>query len=244
MKTNTSMKTSILFGTKKRLSRLILLTGLVAVASIGSALAKPPTPVTAGSIITAPGEYYLAGDCTGPGITILASNVHLMLNGHTMTGLRFNHSGVEVEGASNVHIEGPGTITNFFEGIQFGDDEGAQSSAVSNSHVEQVTCVNNTDAGIVLRASNNNHVNNSVFSGNGGGIGLILNSSDNHVDNNEADSNSFYGIAVAIGSTGNHINGNTALDNRFLDLLDENPNCDDNQWNGNEFDTANMPCID
>jgi parallel beta-helix repeat protein len=213
---------------------------LIAAAALcgGQALAKPPTPVTCGSIITAPGEYYLAGDCTGPGITIRASKVHLKLNGHTMDGGplgRFN-DGLTVAGASNVHIEGPGTITNYREGIDF--------SVVSDSHVEQVTSVKNHDAGLVLRDSTNNHVNNSVFSENAAGVALVINSRDNHLNNNEANDNTFIGIGLNPGSTGNQINGNTALGNGLFDLFDANPDCDDNQWKGNEFDTANMPCID
>jgi len=208
----------------------------------GQALADQPTPVTCGSVIVAPGEYYLASNCAGRGIRINASDVHLKLNGHTMTG-DGDSAGLQVTGASfgtavsQVRIKGPGTITNYGTGIFF--------EFVSDSHVEQVTSVGNNYDGLWFNfRCNNNHVNNSVFSGNGGhGLETGPNCSDNHLNNNEADSN-FDGIFLSPGATSNQINGNTALGNQVFDLEDQNPNCDDNQWKGNKFVKANQPCVD
>ena len=95
--------------------------------SVGSAMAAPPMQVTCGSPITAPGQYVLMGDCMGPGITITASDVHLKLNGHTMTGPGPG-DGINVSNVSHVHIEGPGTISSYFYGIVF--------TTVSDSHLE------------------------------------------------------------------------------------------------------------
>jgi hypothetical protein len=125
------MKISILLGTTKRLSLLILLTGLLAAVWAGPAMANPPTAVTCGSVISAPGQYFLAGDCTGLGITIRASDVHLKLDGHTMNGSTSMTFGLFAFNVSNLHIEGPGTITSYFLGIEL--------DGVSDSHVEQVT---------------------------------------------------------------------------------------------------------
>lgn len=225
-------------------TQIIKLGGCLLIAAAvlcgGQALANPPTPVTCGSVITAPGEYYLASDCAGQGITISASNVYLKLNGHTMDGGPGGFIGLDVLPAgpsvSQVHIEGPGTITHYQYGIVF--------DLVSDSHVEQVTSVGNQLFGfLLLQMSTNNHVNNSVFSGNGAGLRLGSGCTDNHVNNNEADSNDF-GISVSVRSTSNQINGNTALGNRIFDLDDDNPGCDDNRWKGNKFVTANQPCID
>jgi Right handed beta helix region len=227
------MKTSLLLGTRKRLALLILLTGLLAAVSVGQAMADPPTPVTCGDTIMAPGQYVLAGDCTGPGITIAASDVHLKLDGHTMTstGGGFGLSAVSV---SHVHIEGPGTIRSYIVGIDF--------NGVSDSHVEQVMSVNNRGDGFLIRNATNIHVNNSVFSMNGsGGVDFSNNCTDNHVDNNQTVGNGV-GIWLRAGVTSNHVNGNTALGNG-LDLEDDNSNCDDNKWNGNTFNTANQSCI-
>jgi parallel beta-helix repeat protein len=220
----------------KRLALLILLTGLLAAVSAGRAMAAPPTPVTCGSVITAPGQYVLAGDCTGAGITITASDVHLKLDGHTMTSVSSFFDGLVAGNVSHVHIQGPGTIRFYRSGIVFG--------GVSDSHVEQVTSVNNQNDGFVLFNVANIHVNNSVFSMNGrGGLVFSENSTDNHVDNNQTLSNGFIGIQLVTGSTSNHVNGNTALGNGVNDLEDDNPNCDNNKWNGNRFNTASQPCI-
>jgi hypothetical protein len=64
------MKTSLLLGTMKRLSLLILLTGLLAAVSVGQAMADPPTPVTCGSVIIAPGQYVLAGLWASPSLPV------------------------------------------------------------------------------------------------------------------------------------------------------------------------------
>ena len=230
------MKPSILLGTIKRLSLLILLAGLLAAVSVGQAMADPPTPVTCGQTIMAPGQYVLAADCGPLGITISASDVHLKLDGHTMTGDPFFGTGLLVLNVSHVHIEGPGTITSYSSGIEF--------NTVSDSHVEQVMSVNNTFDGFLISNVTNIHVNNSVFSMNGeDGLVFQNNCTDNHVDNNQTLGNSA-GIRLGSGATSNHVNGNTALGNGLFDLEDDNSNCDDNKWNGNTFNTSSNPtCI-
>jgi hypothetical protein len=228
------MKTSIFLGTMKRLSLLILLAGLLAAVSVGPAMADPPMPVTCGQTIIAPGQYVLAGDCGPLGITIAASDVHLKLDGHTMTGSSFL-DGLVVLNVSHLHIEGPGTIRSYDVGIDF--------NGVSDSHVEQVTSVNNQRDGFGIDNVTNIHVNNSVFSMNGR-VGLLFatNCTDNHVNNNQTVGNGSIGIQLNSGS--NHVNGNTALGNGQFDLYDGNANCDDNKWNGNTFNTSNNPsCI-
>jgi len=225
------MKTSILLGTA---------TGLLAALSAAPAMADPPTPVTCGNVITAPGEYVLASDCTGLGITIAASDVHLKLNGHTMTGLGIftQVAGILAFSASDVHIEGPGTIQLYTHGIRF--------DTVTNSHVEQVTCIH-TDTGLLLNPqTTNTHVDNNVFSmtdGGGPGIHCQNFTSDNHLNNNQTFSNTHDGILISPAATNYHVNGNTALGNIGFDLEDDNANCDANMWNGNTFVTANQPCI-
>jgi hypothetical protein len=219
----------------KRLSLLILLTGLLAAVSVGPAMADPPQPVTCGSLIMTPGQYVLAGDCTGSGIAIAASDVHLKLDGHTMTGGDPFAPGLSVINVSLVHIEGPGTVTSYLLGINF--------NGVSDSHVEQMMSVNNLVAGFSLANVTNIHVNNSVFSMNGSvGLDFDGNSTDNHVDNNQTVGNVNVGILLRSTVTSNHVNGNTALGNG-QDLEDDNTNCDDNKWNGNRFNTASQPCI-
>ena len=232
------MKTYILSETAKRLSRLMLLAGFLAAVSIRPAMAGP-SPVICGGVITVPGDCFLAGDCGGDsGITILASQVHLKLMGHTLGGCfgvgNCLH-GLVASNVSKLHIEGPGTIAGFVgDGISF--------TQVSDSHVEQVSSIRNSGSGFLLVDSTDIHVNNCVFSMNNF-AGLIIRdgSSNVHADNNEADFNGFPGILLL--STGNHIDNNSAHNNRFFDLDDENQNCDENKWDGNRFGSANQSCI-
>jgi parallel beta-helix repeat protein len=76
--------------------------------------------------------------------------------------------------------------------------------------------------------------------------GLFLDglSRDNKIEENKVKNNSGVGIYIRPGITGNEVGENTALGNAFLDLQDDNPNCDDNEWEDNRFDTANQDCID
>ena len=221
----------------KRVWLGILLAGVLsAIAGVAQA-AGPPTAVTCGSAIMAPGQYFLAGDCTGAGITITASDVNLKLMGHTMTGslpLSF-FDGVTASNVSHVHIEGPGVITNYNNGINF--------VGVSDSHVEQVSATVNRRGLYLFNSTTNTHVNNNVFSANVLEGVIVDISSDNHLNNNETISNGFIGIRVGFGSTGNHVNGNTALGNGSFDLDDDNLNCDNNKWNGNTFVSRNQTCI-
>jgi hypothetical protein len=51
------------------------------------------------------------------------------------------------------------------------------------------------------------------------------------------------GIGLAPGVTRTNVTGNHALGNARFDLLDANPGCDANRWEGNQFATANQRCI-
>jgi len=69
---------------------LAIVAGLAA-ALAGAGAARADTPITTcGYNITAPGSYVLAADigpCSGNGINVKVSNVNLMLNGYSITGL-------------------------------------------------------------------------------------------------------------------------------------------------------------
>src|SRR5436853_4862942 len=164
----------------KHVSLGILLAGVLIVGA-GQATANPPTGVTCGDPITTPGQYYLLGDCMGAGITIAASDVHLKLNGHTMTAtLPFVLTdGLSATNVSHVHIEGPGTITNYNNGINF--------VGVSDSHVEQVTSSANRRGLYLFNSTTDTHVNNNVFSMNVlEGVIVDVMSNDNHLNNNQS----------------------------------------------------------
>jgi parallel beta-helix repeat protein len=264
-------------GALKRLLLCALLGGALSiVVGVGQAAAAPPTAVTCGSTIVAKGQYYLAADCGGAGITITASQVHLKLEGHTMSGPGL--AGISASGVSKLYVEGPGTITNYNFGMlldqvddshvaqvtmtadifgvrltrshndQFNDDVatdgglGFQQAASSGIHYVDVTASNNNAGFGISGGSTATHIDGSTANSNIYGL-RIQNSSDIHVDGSTANGNFFYGIWVQSGATGNDIHGNTALGNSVFDLNDDNPNCDSSKWDGNQFNTANQPCI-
>jgi parallel beta-helix repeat protein len=73
--------------------------------------------------------------------------------------------------------------------------------------------------------------------------GIELNTDGNAIRANQLSDNTF-GIVVEIGAESNVLTGNHAEGND-VDLLDENFDCDDNDWRGNSFDSARPEdCID
>ena len=77
----------------------------------------------------------------------------------------------------------------------------------------------NNGAGIVLRLANRNKIHANIVT-----------------DNENT------GISLGSLTTQNNIDGNIAVGNG-RDMSDVHPDCDDNQWRGNRFDTANQECI-
>ena len=240
---------------------LVPLTALL-LSNVGHA--APPTAITTCPfVITTPGQYYLATDLTCPGVDGISiervSGVHLQLDGHTIqgpSGPAFP-TGIVVVFSSAILIQGPGTITGFGNGLAIHNSD--------FSEVIQVTATRNSADGFLVIGTPST---NNVFEGNvatlndrfgisiiGGGENTIVN---NLVTNNEvgidlafadlnkiyantATSNTLMGISL-IRATQNEIHGNTALGNAE-DMFDGEPNCDDNRWRGNRFDTANQSCI-
>jgi parallel beta-helix repeat protein len=223
--------------------------------------AAPPTAITTCPfVITTPGEYYLAMNLTcppGDGIRIQgSSNVYLRLDGHTLQGLS-SGAGISALFSRDILIQGPGTVTGFGDGLEFFE--------VTSSEVIQVTSTRNVTAGFVVIGtdSTNNLFQGNVATLNGtSGVELVFSSENtivnnlvmnnlvgidlafgnlNKIDANIATSNMSMGISVR--GMQNEINGNTALSNLVQDMFDREPNCDDNRWRGNRFDTANQPCI-
>src|SRR5262249_12014513 len=119
---------------KKTMVR-VMLAGLTLLFAVNAWAAAPIPVIACGTLINTPGEYQLAADlvnCATDGIDIVSSDVHLILNGHLISGSggRFGISvGVGVfAGVSNVKINGPATISNFIQtGIAL---EGVSSSSI------------------------------------------------------------------------------------------------------------------
>lgn len=212
---------------------------------------------------------------SGDGIDIISDHVELELNGHTIDGGGSGNIGIAVgvgvpSGNAFVHIDGPGTITNFGSGIDF--------EQVSHSSVVGVTVTNTLDGilvlggltvgcgaacpstkndlhgnsvagsfvGFGLQAATDNSLRDNNVTNTGFGIALADSTTGNDVRANTTNNNFAVGIIVGFfgtNATNNDITHNTALDNGSVDLVDANPNCDSNTWQHNTFGTANQPCI-
>jgi len=189
----------------------LVLGGALLLGSAGPASATAFI-TSCGYQITAPGTYLLTQNltCSGDGIDVRASNVHLVLAKHTLTGVGVG-VGVLVEGSSapltGITVVG-GTITGFDTGVTLSRVSGAPIASV-------VTGVN--------------------ASGNRLGITLIIGSTNVRVVGNTANNNAF-GIIVQRDSTGNILAGNKATGSGGADLSDGNSSCA-NTWRGNRFAT-------
>jgi len=244
----------------KSTARIAVLLGVWIAVSLNQAWAIDIT--TCNFPINQPGDYHLTQDltCPGNGIIILASGVNLDLGNHTLSGpgvpistgvlVGQNPPGIAV---SDVTIQG-GTVRNFFFNILL--------SNTSDSKIVNVDASGGTN-GIKLNSSNNDSVvnciaNNTVnaiqVSGEGNilvsntannsdlGIGFLPGSHNNAARANTTNNNRT-GIEIFAGGTENVVQANRASGNTFLDLFDENANCDNNVWKSNKFDKRSQGCI-
>ena len=112
----------------------------------------------------------------------------------------------------------------------------------SDANTIQSSTINNNAWGILLNESNSNTIqSNTATNQLVDGIAIYMGAA-NIITANTADMN-LNGIHVLAGSTDNTITSNVALNNGGSDLEDDNPNCDNNTWSHNRFNTANQPCI-
>ncbi len=98
-----------------------------------------------------------------------------------------------------------------------------------------------------------NTVSGNGLSGRGSGIRVFsmpmpVAPVGNTISDNVADDNAWYGIAIdgaPLGSGGNHAMRNRAHGNGRFDGSDGAlmPPCGKNEWNDNDFGTANQPCV-
>lgn len=179
--------------------------GLIAV---GAGQAKAASiPVTGGDIITAPGKYYLSGNCTGPGIVILSSDVDLSLAGRTLTGSDPDQIGVFVYGVSNVRVH-DGNLDNVKGGVYL---DGTTNCRVDHVRVQFPYDTGESAFSIYDGGSNNRIEANTATAGGGGGgyamISIYGPASGNMLYNNVIHGG-FFGIAAA-GVTNTNVKGNT-----------------------------------
>lgn len=244
-------------------------TVLVVVMLMQSTSAWAATPIdTCGSQIRYPGEYVLTEDliCDGPGIIIAANRVVLNLNGHSITGTNNQHSGLVVGAGvgtiSEVNIVGPGTISNFFNGVElFGAENSSVRGVTSTLNVNAFNFANypglppsrlntiennlataNRGYGFLIDEADQNTFRGNKSTGNIYGF-FLFDAHENRLELNETEENSTAGISAAPGATNNLIRGNTALNNNRWDLFDGDFSGCANTWEDNMFGKANKPCI-
>ncbi len=197
-----------------------------------------------GHTLTGPGQA-IAGGSVGVYIAPAATDARVVDG--TVTGFYY---GVADDGPGAI-IQGVTARANRVLGIVVGDvtiGSGGVCGAcgpipVNGSRLVNDRALDNT-AGIALNDASATTVANSTTSGNlAQGIAIGFRSSRDRVDANTSNNNLGQGILVDVGATANQLASNTATGN-FVDLKDNNPNCDSNQWVSNTFGTANQGCID
>jgi parallel beta-helix repeat protein len=161
-----------------------VLAGLAAVVfAIPATAAASVTSLTSCTTIAVAGKYRLDRDVApahgGICITIEASNVTLILNGHTVKG-PVNKDAIVVFGAS-AKILGPGTVTSTPHGSDIELFEGG------NGIVRGVT-VTGSEAGIFIDSAGND-VRGNVATDNEEGIGVFIGATDNRIIGNSATGN-------------------------------------------------------
>jgi len=186
-------------------------------ALVGAAVpARAQTQITAcGFNISTPGNYILKQDLNcpgGDGIDINASQVSLNLNNKKITcisscgvgseGINVN-SLLALPGPNHVGIQGPGLISQFWDGINVYSTDYAQIALVTSTNnnnngisatgdtyltVGSNVLVRNLGVGLFLINSTNSVISYNDLSGNGDGLRLD-GGTDNTANNNTASGN-------------------------------------------------------
>jgi len=134
------------------------------------------------------------------------------------------------------------TTNSKFGGISLvGSDNALISSTVLNNGLGFPAPGSLLSGGVHVEGSRNN-VSNNVVVGNSNGVVLVT-GSDNIIEKNEV-RNSQHGISLLVSAILSQVKDNHSVGNAVFDLEDQNPSCDQNEWKGNTFGTANQPCVE
>lgn len=177
--------------------------------AIPAAAANRPVS-SCGTVISEPGSYKVVQDiaCTTPGrsaITIVASDVRLSLNHHTIQGNGLVTVGIEAFGGplSNIRIHDHGTISGFTTGIFL--------FRTTRSQVSDLSLTGNL-FGILLRLSDENRIRSLFVQNTDEGI-VLAESHGNSVTDNELPGPQGVGIWL-LGSNRNRIRSNNIRENQ------------------------------
>jgi para-nitrobenzyl esterase len=194
-----------------------------------SSIVNGPTPAgqnsdaLCGTTLTA--DLKLERDlvCAGNGLTVGTDNLHLDLNGHTITGSG-SGVGINATGRRGVSISG-GRIRNFFAGVLTSTSTAAVIER--NALVENVDGVDlqagssgitirqnefrgNRSRGIMIRGNSTNHqISFNSFVANRVGI-LVFAGVDNTISHNDLSESLLAGIRINFFATGNIVQQNGA----------------------------------
>jgi parallel beta-helix repeat protein len=190
------------------------------------------------------------GGSVGDGVSLTAAQARLVDGTVTGCGLAV---GLLEDGRHTVRDV---TFTGSGDGIEVG----------SSGNLIERNLLNVTADAIRVLASNNRVIGNHIDGGNAGvlltstaviaadstavidnvvtgsDVGIPVTTNENAIRANQLSGNGT-GILVVSSAQSNALTGNNATGNT-TDLIDQNAGCDDNDWHGNTFDTANQDCID
>lgn len=143
-------------------------------------------------------------------------------------------------GSNGIRILPPGGQWRIEENTVRGPADSTAGIGIGRNVDGNVVVRNDVSNTISLVGSSGNTIARNVA--NEGGILVFGASHDNEIHGNTANNGPF-GLGLDIGATGNDVTGNSAFGNSVFDLLDNNPACDSNRWEDNQFGTANQACI-
>ena len=214
----------------------------------------PVNTAACGQVVSGVVELTSNLQCTGDGLIVGKDNTIIRLNGHTITGPGPDSSkvGISLGSASNVRIEGPGTIEQFHTGIY--------AAGVEDTTITSLSLTGNSIGAFStgtgdLKAIQNDFTKNSigVESHSSNGLQLTKNSAtgnpmsdfklsttDNSLISKNDVGESENGIFVDAQSNGNRIESNDIFENE-LDLNNANGlaiNVNSNSFSDNNCETS------
>ena len=186
----------------------------------------------------------------GDGVVIFNSNSNHVTNNQVRNNGPWDGVGV-IRGAFNVidgnQITDNNQSTTNTAGVRL---ENLGFSASNDNVVTNNVVTNSGTFGIqVFAGGSRNQIKfNQVFNNTLDGITVFAGGNNNVIEGNRLQGNKANGIRIraAAGNfpapTGNQILRNVSFGNAVFDLRDDQPNCDGNQWHGNQGATFTPPC--
>jgi parallel beta-helix repeat protein len=192
---------------------------------IAGASAKP-IPITGPTVITSPGQYYIASSVTNSTdpvyIEVRASNVYIDGRGKVIDGTDADESiGIKIYNSamSLVNVVVKNVVLNDWS-------TGMWLTDVKNSLIDKVTVSSSSGNGILLQNSRGNTIQNSVLQDNGNcGIILFENSNSNTLQKNTIQTNGIDGIRIRFSDN------NLVQNSKILNNIGPGINLDEGNYN-------------